>query len=110
MNDNVIRNFENRLDKAKDLCDLIRENLEDHMGETPDTVNWASVGTADRVIYLLGELACFMNLHDWQNQIHGSLNFVAGEVIDDRELVLCCTRCRETLEVENRKVEAVIPF
>ena len=105
MNDNVIINFENELDKAKDLCEQIFENLEDHMGETPDTVNWASVSTVGEVVRLLGQTACFMNLHQWQEQIHGSLNFIAGDLHDTRELVLACTRCGETIPIERRKEE-----
>lgn len=56
-NDNALNAFTARIDNAKAILEAISSHLEDHLGVTPEEVNWAHAGDAHRMEQKLQEIA-----------------------------------------------------
>ena len=106
----MLDKFVSELDKGKKMLELIHQHYDDHFGETPETVNWASVGTVQESNRILRELCTFLDLHDWEYHQVGGLDFVAGEVLDNQKVYLRCTICDKMKEVDKPELSEEIPF
>jgi hypothetical protein len=49
---------------ARRLAAAITDHLDEHMGASPDDVNWAHVGSAGKVLGDLQEICRFLNIRE----------------------------------------------
>jgi hypothetical protein len=54
--------FMHHVASARELTTLINRNLDDHMGASPDEIDWSYVGSAAHVVEELKNVARFLNL------------------------------------------------
>ncbi len=59
-NDKAVNEFIINLDNAQDALDTIQEAINDHLGVSPDDVNWANVGDAKRIAVDLNAIATYI--------------------------------------------------
>ena len=57
MNESAIAAFVARIEEARQLLAAISASLDDHLGYSPDGINWGHVGTAGHVVELLRQSA-----------------------------------------------------
>lgn len=59
----ALATFVNRTEACRDLVAKINAHLDDHMGEAPEDVNWASVGSAAHIQMLLEQICDFAQIN-----------------------------------------------
>ena len=59
----ALATFVNRTHACRDLVAKINAHLDDHMGEAPEDVNWASVGSAAHIQMLLEQICDFAQIN-----------------------------------------------
>ena len=56
MNESAIAAFVARIEEARQLLAAISASLDDHLGYSPDGINWGHVGSLRHVIAMLKEV------------------------------------------------------
>jgi hypothetical protein len=59
----ALETFVNRTQACRELVAKINAHLEDHMGEYPEDVTWASVGSAAHIQMLLEQICDFAQIN-----------------------------------------------
>jgi hypothetical protein len=56
-NEKALQEFMTRITEAKTLLDKLQTYVDNHMGYTPDEINWNHTGDAGRLLHQLTELS-----------------------------------------------------
>ena len=62
-NDEALSAFIGKIAEAKEKIEALGDFVENHMGYSPDEVNWAHVGDAGHVLEQLDEILNFLGIN-----------------------------------------------